>query len=103
MEVCCFIYVTRGGDGGTRLYAGGGSGGRIAVRYNSYTFSGIFQAFAGAGYTYGGRGTYYIESMRKLRENSHDLLGLVNGSKQLWVDNNGRSLFGKPASIYVPF
>ena len=54
--------VANGGNGGSgQPYGGGGAGGRIALYYDSNTFSGDYSAYGGLGANYGGIGTVYVK------------------------------------------
>lgn len=71
------ILSVKGGDvtGSTTCLGGGGAGGRIAVHYTNYTYSGTKDAYGGSGHECGGAGTVLFKD---LSDNSNSLL----------VDNN---------------
>ena len=70
------ISVNGGGNGiGSQFSAGGG--GRIAIYYNTCTFTGITSAYGGLGLPHGGAGTIY-------RKSANQPLG------ELLVDNGGK-------------
>jgi Domain of unknown function (DUF2341)/Concanavalin A-like lectin/glucanases superfamily/Fibronectin type III domain/SdrD B-like domain/Calx-beta domain/IPT/TIG domain len=78
-----------GGDrGGSNGAVAGGGGGRIALYYNTNTFSGITSAFGGIGGQYGGAGTIY----------QRDTDDAANPNGNLLISNEAR-----PTGATTPF
>lgn len=71
-----FGTISANGGAGEMPFGGGGAGGRIALTTTSNQFSGTASALGGAGFQYGGAGTFYTETAVQ----TNGLLAVENGS-----------------------
>ncbi|MFH1745535.1 MAG: dockerin type I domain-containing protein [Planctomycetota bacterium] len=83
------VFHANGGPGSYLPHAGGGGGGRVAIYYDSSSFSGSVAAYGGAGVQYGGAGSIYTKASgdtygTTLIDNAGNTGGLTRMYSSLW-------------------